>query len=217
MLKISILTDNPRSWIIPYVEKLIFQLRKKHNIRHCNSFKNIRRGDIAFFLSCEHIVPREALSKNIYNIVVHPSKLPSGKGFSPLAWQILEGKNKIPIVLFEADEEVDSGHIYFEDEIKLAGHELNDEIKKKQGEKTIGLVLKFIAHYPKVRGTAQNGKSSFYRKRNFKDSRLDPNKSIASQFDKLRIVDNELYPAFFYYLGHKYVLKVFKVNKGKQK
>ena len=214
MLKITILTDNPKSWIIPYIKKLKFQLRKKYNVRHCYSFEDIKKGDIAFFLSCERIVPQEVLKKNTHNIVVHLSKLPKGKGFSPLAWQILEGKNIIPITLFEATEEVDSGHIYFEDKIRLKGHELNDEIKNLQGMKTIELVLKFIAHYPNVHGRAQKGKSSFYRRRSLGDSKLDPNRSIAAQFNKLRVVDNELYPAFFYYRGHKYIVKIFKANKN---
>lgn len=210
MLKITILTDNPKSWIIPYVNKLKFQLRKKHNVRHCYSFKDIGKGDIAFFLSCERLVPPAVLKKNSHNIVIHPSKLPKGRGFSPLAWQILEGKNNIPITLFEAAQKVDSGRIYFQDQIKLKGHELNDEIKNLQGEKTVELALKFVAHYPNLRGKLQRGRPTFYRRRNVQDSALDPKKSIATQFEKLRIVDNELYPAFFHYRRHKYAVKIFK-------
>ena len=215
MLKITILTDNPKSWIIPYVEGLKFLLRKKHHVRHCYSFKNIQRGDIAFFLSCEHIVPRYVLNKNTHNIVIHPSRLPKGRAFSPLAWKVLEGKNNIPITLFEAVEEVDSGRIYFEDEIRLKGHELNDEIKDLQGRKTLELALRFIAHYPNVRGREQKGIPSFYRRRKPEDNELDPRRSIASQFEKLRIVNNELYPAFFHYRKHKYVVKIFKADKNR--
>ena len=210
MLKITILTDNPKSWIIPYVKKLKSQLSIKYRVRHCYSSKNIRKGDIAFFLSCERIVHHDVLKKNTHNIVVHPSKLPKGKGFSPLAWQILEGKSKIPITLFEGVKEVDKGDIYFEDEIRLKGHELNDEIKDLQGKKTMGLVRKYITCYPNIKGRKQRGKSSFYRKRKLEDNKLNPYMSIASQFEKLRIVNNELYPAFFCYRGHKYVLKIFK-------
>jgi methionyl-tRNA formyltransferase len=216
MLKITFLTDNPKSWIIHYVKKLIALLSKDHRVRHCYSYKEIEKGDIAFFLSCEHIVPCRVLEKNTHNIVVHPSKLPKGKGFSPLAWQILGGKNTIPVTLFEADKEVDGGCIYFQDRICLKGHELNDEIKDLQGKKTIELVLRYIQRYPHVCGRSQKGRGSSYRRMCAKDNQLDPQRSIAAQFEKLRIVNNERYPAFFYYRKHKYILKIFKCPKGRE-
>ena len=89
-MEITILTDNPKSWIIPYIEELKKEL-SQHNITHVFSS----------------------------NDVVHPSKLPKGKGFSPLAWQILDGLNNIPVTLFEAVEKVDAGEIYLVDYIKL--------------------------------------------------------------------------------------------------
>ena len=53
-------------------------------------------------------------------------------------------KNRIPITLFEANKEIDSGDVYFKDFIDLDGSELNTEIKRKQGEKTIILIIKFL-------------------------------------------------------------------------
>ncbi|MBF0254238.1 MAG: methionyl-tRNA formyltransferase [Candidatus Omnitrophica bacterium] len=212
-LNITFLTDNPRSWIIPHVEALRKRLSRKHSVVLCRSFRQIPRGDIAFFLGCERIVPSAVLKRNTHNIVVHPSRLPKGRGFSPLAWQILEGRNRIPITLFEAVKEVDAGPVYLRDEIKLKGHELNDQIKAAQGQKTVELVLKFIRRYPRWHGQAQKGKPTFYARRGAEDCRLDPHASFASQFDKLRVADNERYPAFFRYRGRKYILKIFKEGR----
>jgi methionyl-tRNA formyltransferase len=170
-------------------------------------------GDIAFLLGCEHLVPEEVLRCNKHNIVVHPSKLPHGKGFSPLAWQIIKGKNSIPIVLFEAVKEVDAGAIYYFDELRFEGHELNDEIKHAQGEKTVELVLRFVNEYPNVTAKKQSGESTFYPRRTCADSKLDVNKSLSEQFNLLRVVDNKRYPAFFWYKNHKYVLKIHKVQE----
>ena len=89
-----------------------------------------------FILSCEKILDEKKLVYHKNNIVIHPSALPKGKGWSPLAWQILEGQNIIPFSLFEASKELDSGPVYLRDELILTGFELNDEIKKKQAEKT---------------------------------------------------------------------------------
>jgi len=40
------------------------------------------------------------------------------------------------------------------------------------------------------------------------DSRLDIDRSIKEQFNLLRVVGNEEYPAFFEINGHKYLLKI---------
>lgn len=209
MLKISFLTDNPKSWIIPHVDTLEKTISLNHRVTRCFACEDIPRGDMSFFLSCEKIVPPHILKRNTHNLVVHPSRLPHGRGFSPLAWQILEGENKIPISLFEAEEKVDSGRVYYCDAIELTGYELNSEIKKLQGQKTIEMVMRFISNYPHVQGKPQQGIESFYKRRRGTDSELDINESIAEQFNLLRVVDNERYPAFFWYGGHKYTLKIY--------
>ena len=54
----------------------------------------------------------------------------------------------------------------------------------------------------------QSGSDTFYAKRNPKDSMIDIDKSIKEQFNLLRIVNNEEYPAFFEIDGNKYLLKI---------
>ena len=54
------------------------------------------------------------------------------------------------------------------------------------------------------------GKGSFYRKRTPEDSELDIDKTIREQFNLLRAVDNNRYPAFFKLNGQKYTLKIFR-------
>jgi methionyl-tRNA formyltransferase len=213
MWKISFLTDNPESWIVPFADTLEGIISRNHQLIRCCTYDDIPEGDMSFFLSCEKIVPPHILNRNTHNIVIHPSFLPQGKGFSPLAWQILEGKNEIFISLFEAVEKVDSGCVYYRDTIKLKGHELNSEIKELQGQKTVDLVLRFIDDYPRVSGESQKGEESFYKRRKRGDSKLDVDKSIAEQFNLLRIVDNERYPAFFHYKDHEYVFKIYRNGK----
>ncbi|WP_169704463.1 hypothetical protein [Candidatus Kuenenia stuttgartiensis] len=50
--------------------------------------------------------------------------------------------------IIEAEEKLDSGRIYLKDYIELDGTELLPEIKKKQGDKTIDLVLTFLNQWP---------------------------------------------------------------------
>lgn len=213
-LTTTILVDNPGSWIIPFVQKLQQELQSRgHDAILCHSQEELRQGDVAFLLSCEKIVPPEILSRNKYNIVIHPSALPEGRGFSPLTWQILEGKNDIPISLFEAAPEVDTGAIYLEETMHFDGTELNEKLKQTQGETTLKMALAFIDSYPPKNGRLPEGEGNWYKRRRASDSELDPNKTLAEQFNLLRVVDNERYPAFFKHKGKTYILKIYEANE----
>jgi methionyl-tRNA formyltransferase len=209
-MKITLLTDNKNSWIIPYVNKLIIKLSKAHDVKHVFNIKDILPSDILFILSCEKIVKKQYLDMNINNIVIHPSRLPEGRGWSPVAWQVLEGKNWIPISLFEAKEKVDSGNIYILDYIELKGTELNEEIKHLQGIKTIEMAERYVKEYPMTGPEQDESLSTYYKKRNSESSMLDINKTIKENFNLLRVVDNERYPAFFFHNNKKYIIKIYE-------
>jgi methionyl-tRNA formyltransferase len=212
MTLVQILVDNPNSWFVPYARELVrlieetgIQARLHH--RH----DEVVKGDVLCLLSCEKIFRH--LELNRYNLVVHESALPAGKGWSPLTWQILEGTNEIPITLFEASAAVDAGEIYLQDTLRFEGHELLPEIKQAQGRKTQEMILEFLRQYPNVVSRPQEGTESYYPRRRPVDSRLAPKGSIASQFDLLRVCDNERYPAYFDYRGHRYLLKIEKLEE----
>ena len=82
----------------------------------------------------------------------------------------------------------------------FTGTKLVDDLRRIQGNATVGLCMEFVSRYDTIVKNAheQNGQESFYPRRTPKDSELDERKSIAEQFNLLRVVDNEKYPAFFY-------------------
>jgi methionyl-tRNA formyltransferase len=86
-----------------------------------------------------------------------------------------------------------------QDAITFYGHELIDELREELAVCIVRMCCYFMETYPEILNKAQTqeGTESFYNKRYPDDSRLDPNQSIAEQFNLLRIVDNERYPAFF--------------------
>jgi methionyl-tRNA formyltransferase len=174
----------------------------------CQTHEEVFEGDVLVLLSCEKLF--KSLHLNKYNLVVHESLLPEGKGWSPLTWQIIEGKSDIPVALFEAEERVDSGLIYGVEYIRLEGHELINEIRALQAELTFKLLNKFIADYPHISGVKQLGNSTFYPRRTAKDSELSIHLPLNEQFNLLRVCDNERYPAFFIVEGIKYYLKIEK-------
>ena len=196
---IIILTDID-SWIAPYVAVLRNKLVKMgHNVHIEENFPSGSNFDMCFMLSYSRIVSREILARNKHNLVVHESALPQGKGWSPMTWQILEGKNIVPITLFEAAESVDAGQIYLQRKMLFSGNELVEDLRSCQGNTTVAMCLEFVNNYPEILSQArpQKGQESFYARRTPEDSRLDINQSIKEQFNLLRVVDNKKYPAWF--------------------
>jgi len=211
-MKIQILMDNPNSWMVPYAKQLQGELLKKgHTVLFHSSAESVSAGDILLLLSCEKIF--RDLHLNTHNLVVHASALPQGKGMSPTTWQILEGKNIIPLTLFEATAKVDSGTIYAISSIQLNGTELIEEIREKEGYAINVLIHDFVNSYPNLKGYEPVGDESFYRRRTPENSELDINKTISEQFNLLRVVDNERYPAFFRLNEQKYILKIEKADE----
>lgn len=211
---IAILSDRT-SWLNEYIQELMLDwLAAGHRVQWVHDKKELRPGDFCFYLSCGQIVPANILSQYRHNLVVHESDLPRGKGWSPLTWQILEGKNRIPATLFEAAKKVDSGVIYAQDWMEFEGYELIDELREAQAKVTIGLCKRFVDGYPQICEEAreQAGEGSFYSRRREMDSALDPSQSLEAQFNLLRVVDNQRYPAFFYLNGQRYSLRIDRVR-----
>jgi len=208
--EIVLLTDRD-GWILPYLERLV---EDWHQEGHCVSLLHEvdpeSVADFCFCLSFGKIVPGKILENYKKVLVVHESNLPEGRGWAPMAWQILEGRRQIPVTLLEAAKGVDSGRIYMQDLISLNGTELNSEWRGLQAESTVRLCKKWVDEYPAVlsQGREQEGVATFYKKRTPADSELDVERSIASQFDLLRVVDNDRYPAFFFHKGRGYKIKI---------
>lgn len=209
---IAFLSDG-NSWINEYIIEFAYKIELLgHNVDIIHEINEKKKYDMMFILSYSKILTGEILRLNKNNLVVHESDLPAGKGWSPLSWQILKGNTECKITLFEADEYVDSGKIYLKDIMYFTGNELIDEIRKIQSEYTLKMCLDFILNRKEIIDKAidQEGVETFYPKRTPKDSELNINKTIKEQFNLLRIVDNEKYPAFFYINNEKYVLKIIK-------
>ena len=201
------------SWFNSYLRELKFDLLMSgHSVSHVHEEEDLSSADLCFYLSFSKVVSKSTLNLFRHNFVVHSSDLPEGRGWSPLTWQILEGKNEIPTVLFEASEKVDSGRIHLKQELKFDGHELIDEIRAAQGTLIVSMLKSLIEGYPEslFNGIEQSGKGSYYPRRRPVDSKVDPDSSLRQVFLQLRVADNVNYPAFFELNGHKYELRISK-------
>lgn len=215
-LRLTLLSD-PDSWLNEHLPALRTEFEAAgHRVRWIHDPAELTPGDIAFFLSLGRIVPAKARRLHAHNLVVHESALPQGRGWSPLTWQVLEGRNEIPITLLEAVDGVDEGEIYDREAIRLRGDELVHELRSAQAEATIQLCRRFVALYPGIAaaGRPQNGEPSFYPRRRPADSRLDPDKTLREQFNLLRVCDPVRYPAYLEIAGRRYELRLSASERG---
>lgn len=183
-----------------------------HRVAWHHAPKDAEAADFCFCLGLGQLVPTQVRERFLHTLVVHESDLPRGRGWSPMTWQVLEGAERIPVTLLEAVDAVDAGPIYLQEYFELEGHELVDELRTLQGECTRRLCRRFVDEYPEpVREARQQvGEPSWYPRRGPADSALDPEQPLGTQFDSLRVADNERYPAFFEWRGHRYKVAVKK-------
>ena len=148
-MRIQFLTSN-NSWINlkkkDRVKKFLKQFTNRVSL--INSHKEIKKkNDILIILSYFKIIPKKFLKISKHNVVVHESDLPKGKGYSPLSWQILEGKTKIIFTLFEASPKVDSGKYYQKKKFHFKKDMFFNEIKNMQLECSLSMLSNFIKKF----------------------------------------------------------------------
>lgn len=213
MTSVALLFDLENSWIENYLPTS-FNFLSGFNFTKIYDANDISNFDLVFVLGYTKILDIRQKDESCQLYLVHESDLPLGKGFAPVQWQILEGKNDIVVSLLELSEHVDSGDIVEQAKINFNGTELYDEIRKKQANATYDLIIKFLEKYPAIEKTPQSGNSTFYRKRRPSDSELDIDKTIRDQFLLLRTCNNSSWPAYFQYRGAKYILKIYKQDEN---
>jgi methionyl-tRNA formyltransferase len=214
--KVAFLFDKKNIWLLKYLSSFK-KLSKKYTYsitKHQNKIKNF---DIVFILGYTKILSENFIARNKIVLVIHESDLPKNKGFAPVQWQILQKKKIIPVslILLEKNASVDSGGVILKNKILLKGHELYEDIRDSQFNASFKLIKKFLDIYPNFKVKKQKGKSTFFRRRNPEDSQLNINRSIKSQFNLLRICNNNDWPAFFLYKRKKYILKISKSDEIK--
>lgn len=209
-MRITVLTDRVRSWYVPYGKMLVERLTGAgFEAKYVFSADEIPEGDICFLLSCVRLVPVEILARNKNNIVVHASDLPKGKGFSPMQWQVLEGSNDIKLTLFEVVEGMDAGPYYLKGSVHYDGSEMLVELREKMALTINDMCMQYVEKYGSIKPIDQAGVESNYRRRTAADDELDVNRTIAEQFNHLRIADNDAHPLYFRYKDKKYILKIY--------
>ncbi len=214
-MKIDVVCSDPNHPVMPYLnEWRQAPGNQVHEIQMVHDVNVVTGGDIMFLVSCSQMVGEVIKKQYRHCLVLHASDLPRGRGWSPYIWNILQGDSELTVCVLEASLPVDSGDVWLRKHFPLQGHELLPEIHALLFAAEISLMDEVIARLPDIRPVQQDAsKASTYPRRTPEDSRLDPDKSIAEQFDLLRVVDTERFPAFFEFRGQRYKLTIKKDNE----
>ena len=211
-MRISILCSNISHPV--YSQIIRWKNVSEHEVSVVSLASQLDEGDLLFLVSCSEIIASSVASKFKAVLVLHASDLPRGRGWSPHIWEILNGGDSITLSLIEAIQPVDSGRIYAQRVIPMAKDALWDEINCALFESELALIDDVVSNWggliPYEQSTEVN--VTYCRRRGPGDSRVDPNKSIAQQFNLLRVCDPNRFPAFFELFGKKYKILLEKVN-----
>lgn len=217
-MNIVILCTDPNHPVnTPLKEWQLLTESNGHEVRLESAVDKLGDGDILFLVSCSAIIDDGIKKKFKAVLVLHASNLPEGRGWSPHIWSILAGQDEIAVCLLEASDPVDSGDIWLKKYFKLEGHELLDEINEALFAVELELMSEAIELFNSISPIKQAIAHSCLntpslRKRTPEDSALDLDKSLLDQFNLLRVVDSERYPAYIDHLGHRYKITIEKAN-----
>lgn len=213
-MKIDFLCSDSQHPINEYLLPTVEQLSLFHQTGVFRKKCELLGGDILFLISCSEIVERKIREKYSYCLVLHASDLPVGRGWSPHIWAIINGCKEITLSLLEAEDQVDSGRIWKKIVLHIPLHALWDEINSIVFTEEMNLIHFAIEACDRIQPVEQskNIESTYYPRRMPEDSRIDPEKSISSQFDRIRVCDPDRFPAFFSLRGYRYKLILEKID-----
>lgn len=214
-MKITLLCSDPQHPVNAYIQRWAEAQAGLHVVDIVQKKSQLVGGDILFLISCSEIINANDRAQYEACLVLHASDLPEGRGWSPHIWALIQGADAITLSMLEAEDKVDSGRIWRKAHIGVPKHALWDEINHLLFTAEVEMIDYAVQNYAHVMPRAQTeiDRKACYPKRCPKDSQIDPYKSIAEQFDLLRVCDPNRFPAYFEYRGHNYVLKLVKSDE----
>lgn len=214
-MKITFLCSDTNHPVIPYLQSWIKTNEQQHDITLTSQAEQLTHGDILFLVSCSEYIADRSRAKYQLTLVLHASDLPKGRGWSPHIWQIIEGVNTITLSLIAAESRIDEGDIFAQSTFNITKDMLWDEINHCLFKAELELIDHAVTHYISLKPRPQSSEitSSYYPKRTPADSEIDPGKSIAEQFNQIRVSDPNRFPAFFKLHGRTYKLILEKIDE----
>lgn len=201
-MKIVICTH--KSWNIENAHKFQEQNGQFHQVKIIEQKEDLTAGsmeafcpDYIFFPHWSYLIPKEIYA-SYPCIVFHMTDLPFGRGGSPLQNLIARGIEKTKISAIRVEEGLDTGDIYWKEELDLSGNA--DAIFRRAS------AIIFSNMIPQIlTGTLvpyqQEGEVTAFKRRKPEQSRLEADKDLRQLYDHIRMLDGEGYPKAYLEFG----------------
>lgn len=189
-----------------------FDKKEKYYIQSYNLADDIDeiiklKIDVLFVAGYQRLIPKEILdSFSIGAFGFHGSsrKLPKGRGRSPINWEIINGKKKFIIHMFELTDNADEGGVLDSKEFKI---EVMDNVKTVYHKVSFYIAEMISEQIPKIlvntyTAYEQKGNPTYFEKRNHEDSIIDFRKTTNEIYNFVRALSDP-YPNAFFYLNEQ--------------
>jgi methionyl-tRNA formyltransferase len=208
--KITLIISDARHPINSWVEGWVGERPEGQVAEIVRASAQAKGGDICFLISCTEILPIEFMQRYTHVLVIHASDLPKGRGWSPHIWAIIQGQEELTVTLLEASEKVDCGDIWHKSTHQIPKYFLYNDIIEVVNQAHVDLIDYAVEHHATVDPLPQDLHiaSTYLPKRTPGDSEMLVSESIASQFDLLRVCDNNRFPSFFHMHGKKFKITI---------
>jgi len=208
---VTVLCSDPDHPVNAWLDRWLERNRHRAEIAIVRDRADCTGGDFLFLISCHQIIGADIRARYGYTLVIHASDLPKGRGWSPMAWEVLNGADSVTVSLLNAEDGVDSGDIWQKRRFGLEGTELLDELNAKLFETELDLMDWALDHCHETVPEPQRGEPSVWPRRGPADSEIDPARPLAESFDTIRISDPDRFPAFFTHRGTTYTIRLEKL------
>lgn len=205
-MRIAILCSDPEHPVVSRLKAWKEANDPSHDVEIVHALDELNPADILFLVSCSQLVSEEKRANFGRTMVLHASDLPKGRGWSPHIWEILAGAKVLTLSLIEAADPVDTGDVWAKTQFEVPETALYDEINSLLFDAELKLIdegIRMVEDGKEPSPQAEVG-GSWFPRRGPSDSEIDPEKSIAEQFDLLRVADPDRYPSFMSHRGAKY-------------
>ena len=173
-------------------KSLVLRDRSDLNLEYLNNIN----PELIMFPHWSFKIPSE-ITNNFKCICFHSTPLPYGRGGSPIQNMIQRGHKKTEVCSLLMVEELDAGPIFYRTKVSLKGN--LDSILLRVYEAVADQIKLFMKE--NITPKKQEGNVINFQRLGPKDNKIDFDLSIDKIYDKIRMLDSELYPKGFMNIG----------------
>jgi len=166
--------------------------------------------DLCIVMGWYYIIPNHLLTKVKGGFIgVHNSLLPAYRGFAPVVWAIISGENKTGFSVFSFEKGMDSGDIWFQDEVEIKKDDYISDVLKKLDDK---IYVFFEKHYLDILENKIKPRKqlitgvSYGAQRRVEDGKIDWTMSAYDIYNFIRAQSKPYPGAYFIYKENKVIL-----------